>query len=366
MALDLAAKGLGRTSPNPPVGCVIVRGDQVVGRGYHERAGTPHAEAHALREAGDRARGATAYVTLEPCAHHGRTPPCADALVQAGLHRVVVSALDPDDRTAGRGVQRLREAGVVVDVGPGAEAAVAQQAGFRSVVGHGRPWTIWKYASTLDGRIAAEGGDARWVSGEEARALVHRWRDQVDAVAVGSGTILADDPALTTRGVEGGRDARAVVFDRRGRIAADARVVRPGTIVVTGTDVPEAFTGRLLDEGVTVIAAATLRAGLEALGRNGIATLMLEGGATLAGAFLEADVIDEVRAFVAPRLLGSGLPVAVGAPRPRMSAAIDLHDLSVASVGRDVLVRGLVHAVPRLDSSVRNATMPAEHVEAVA
>lgn len=369
MALDLAALGLGRTSPNPPVGCVIVRDGTVVGRGHHARAGEPHAEVHALREAGDRARGATAYVTLEPCAHHGRTAPCADALVDAGVSRVVASALDPDPRTARRGIQHLREHGVQVDVGLGESDALRQQAGFRSVVVRGRPWTTWKYASTLDGRTATDTGHSTWITGEPARAQVHRWRDQIDAIAVGSGTVLADDPALTTRGVPGGRDARAVVFDRRGRVVPTATVVRPGTIVVTAPDARPVWLESMRDAGADVVVAGSLLEGLEALVRRGVTTLLLEGGATLAGAFLRADAIDEVRAFVAPRLLGSGTPVALSRPTNEVDAAVDLRDVTVTHVGQDVLVHGFVHSIPTLgpqpsDSARSDAkgTVPAEVV----
>ncbi|MCD0159039.1 bifunctional diaminohydroxyphosphoribosylaminopyrimidine deaminase/5-amino-6-(5-phosphoribosylamino)uracil reductase RibD, partial [Deinococcus sp. 6GRE01] len=194
LALAEAARGLGRTAPNPPVGCVIVQGDELVGRGFHPRAGEPHAEVFALRDAGERARGATAYVTLEPCSHHGRTPPCAEALIVAGLRRVVVAALDPNPLVAGRGVQKLRDAGIEVTVGVLEPEAVRQQAGFRSLIVRGRPWVVAKYAMTLDGKVAAPNEGNGAVSGPEARERTMRWRDELDAIAVGRGTLGLDNP----------------------------------------------------------------------------------------------------------------------------------------------------------------------------
>ncbi|UQN10266.1 bifunctional diaminohydroxyphosphoribosylaminopyrimidine deaminase/5-amino-6-(5-phosphoribosylamino)uracil reductase RibD [Deinococcus sp. QL22] len=344
-ALTLAARGLGRTTPNPPVGCVIVREGKVVGRGFHPRAGEPHAEVFALREAGARARGATAYVTLEPCSHFGHTPPCADALIAAGVSRVVVAALDPNPQVGGHGVERLHAAGIDVTVGVLAPEALRQQAGFRSLILRKRPWVIYKYAMTLDGRVAATSGDSRWISGEAARALVHRWRDELDAVGVGGGTVLADDPRLTTRGVPGGRDPRPVLFDRRGRTPGTARALRPGAVVVTA---PGRDTTHLEAEGVDIVHADGLSEALEALGTLSISSLLLEGGPILAGALFAADLIDEVRAFVSPKLLGLGLnPLAAPGPL-RMSQARDLQGVTVTPVGPDVLVQGFFHSIPHV------------------
>ncbi|GMA17355.1 bifunctional diaminohydroxyphosphoribosylaminopyrimidine deaminase/5-amino-6-(5-phosphoribosylamino)uracil reductase RibD [Deinococcus metallilatus] len=348
-ALAQAARGLGRTAPNPPVGCVVVRGGDIVGRGFHSRAGEPHAEVFALREAGEQARGAAAYVTLEPCGHFGRTPPCADALIGAGVARVVVAALDPDPRVSGAGVRRLRAAGLDVTLGVLEDEATAQQAGFRSLVARGRPWVVAKYAMTLDGKIAAlradgtpEGRGA--VTGEQARERVMRWRDEQDAIAVGSGTLLADDPALTTRGVPGGRDPRPVVFDRRARTPLTARVWRPGAVLVTS---PSADARAHAAAGVQVLRAATLPEALRGLGRLEISSLLLEGGSGLLGAFLAAGLVDEVRALIAPRLLGAGLPPLDGPLRP-MGQAEALSHLRVETLGPDVLISGLLNRVPRL------------------
>lgn len=345
-ALEQAALGLGRTSPNPPVGCVLVRDGVEVGRGYHSRAGELHAEAVVLHEARDAARGATAYVTLEPCSHHGRTPPCAAALVQAGVKRVVVAALDPDPRVAGRGVAYLEAAGVDVSFGLLEEDALRQQAGFRSLVTRGRPWVVYKTAMTLDGKVATTSGNSRWVSGEAARGLVHRWRNEHDAVAVGSGTVLADDPHLTTRGVPGGRDARPVVFDRRGRTPLSAQLVRTGSILVTHPDVDEA---PYVARGMAVIKAGELTDALHALGKLNISSVLLEGGAALAGAFLQGGLVDEVRWFVAPKLLGAGLPP-LSAPTPeRMTEAKNLQNVCTRQIGEDLLVCGDLTAIPRLE-----------------
>ncbi|MFC6617903.1 bifunctional diaminohydroxyphosphoribosylaminopyrimidine deaminase/5-amino-6-(5-phosphoribosylamino)uracil reductase RibD [Deinococcus radiophilus] len=233
---------------------------EVVGRGFHPRAGEPHAEVFALREAGEQARGATAYVTLEPCSHFGRTPPCADALIAAGIARVVVAARDPNPQVDGRGIERLRAAGMEVTSGVLEAEAVRQQAGFRARMEKGRPHVIYKYAMTLDGKVAAvdDAGQTEAngaVSGPEARARVMQWRDECDAIAVGVGTVLTDDPRLTTRGVPGGRDPRPVIFDRAARTPPSARALREGAVVVT---LPHADASALASVGVTILPAATL------------------------------------------------------------------------------------------------------------
>ncbi|TDE86443.1 bifunctional diaminohydroxyphosphoribosylaminopyrimidine deaminase/5-amino-6-(5-phosphoribosylamino)uracil reductase RibD [Deinococcus sp. S9] len=350
-ALAQAAYGLGRTAPNPPVGCVIVRGGEVVGRGFHPRAGEPHAEVFALREAGERARGATAYVTLEPCSHFGRTPPCAEALIRAGVARVVVAALDPNPQVAGRGVARLRAAGLHVTVGVGEEAAVQQQAGFRSLITRGRPWVVYKYAMTLDGKVAALGEGNGAVTSAPARARVMRWRNELDAIAVGSGTLLADDPALTTRGVPGGRDPRPILFDRRARTPVAARALRPGTIVVTA---PETNADHLEAAGAVLLRATSLPEALRGLGELNISSLLLEGGPRLASAFFADGLIDEVRALIAPRLLGAGLPPLDGPARPLAQAQI-LRDPQGEFLGPDLLVTGRLNEIPRLHLAAARA-----------
>ncbi|MFC6749231.1 bifunctional diaminohydroxyphosphoribosylaminopyrimidine deaminase/5-amino-6-(5-phosphoribosylamino)uracil reductase RibD [Deinococcus aquaticus] len=283
---------------------MIVQGDELVGRGFHPRAGEPHAEVFALRDAGEQARGGTAYVTLEPCSHHGRTPPCADALIAAGVRRVVVAALDPNPLVAGRGVQKLREAGIEITVGVLEAQAKRQQAGFRSLIVRGRPWVVAKYAMTLDGKVAAPGEGNGAVSGPEARERTMRWRDELDAVAVGSGTIDLDDPALTTRGVTGGRDPRPVVFDRRAASDSQARAWRDDAVLVTA---PDADVAAHEAAGIKVQRAASLPDALSGLAGLGVSSVLLEGGPTLLSAFFAQGLVDEVRVFIAPKLLGAGL-----------------------------------------------------------
>ncbi|MDV6374791.1 bifunctional diaminohydroxyphosphoribosylaminopyrimidine deaminase/5-amino-6-(5-phosphoribosylamino)uracil reductase RibD [Deinococcus arenicola] len=344
LALDLAARGLGRTTPNPPVGCVIVQGEEAVGLGFHPRSGEPHAEIFALRGAGARAPGATAYVTLEPCSHHGRTPPCTDALITSGVRRVVVAALDPNPAVAGCGVQALRGAGIDVTVGVLEERATRQQAGFRSLIVRGRPWVVAKYAMTLDGKVAARDEGNGAVSGAAARARAMTWRNTLDAVAVGSGTLHSDDPALTTRGVPGGRDPRPVVFDRRARSGPQGRAWRPGSVLVTA---PDTDTSAFEALGVTVVRAATPLEALTGLGCLSISSLLLEGGPTLLSAVLDAGLVDEVRVFIAPKLLGRGLSP-LTSPARRMHEAQQLRDVTVETLGPDVLVIGLLSDIPCL------------------
>ncbi|GHF61345.1 riboflavin biosynthesis protein RibD [Deinococcus metalli] len=349
-ALLEAARGLGRTSPNPPVGCVIVQGTEVVGRGFHPKAGEPHAEVFALREAGERARGATVYVTLEPCSHHGRTPPCADALIAAGVSRVVVATLDPNPQVAGRGVETLRAAGIDVTVGALESDAARQQAGFRSLVVRHRPWVVAKYAMTLDGKVAAVGEGNGAVSGSLARERAMHWRDELDALAVGSGTLALDRPALTTRGVPGGRDPRPIVFDRHAASDPHARAWRPGGVLVTAPDVrADAHEAA----GVTVVRAGTLPDALTHLAGLGISSVLLEGGPTLLGAFLAAELVDEVRVFIAPKVLGAGLSPLVE-PVRFMRHAQHLHDVTTELLGPDVLVTGLLNDIPRLSAPGAN------------
>jgi diaminohydroxyphosphoribosylaminopyrimidine deaminase/5-amino-6-(5-phosphoribosylamino)uracil reductase len=287
------------------VGAVLVRGDEVVGEGWHERAGGPHAEAVALAAAGARARGATLYVTLEPCAHHGRTPPCADALVEAGVERVVAAVGDPNPATDGAGFVRLRAAGVEVElVGGELEwRARVQNEAFRTWVSAGRPFVTYKAAVTLDGRVTVPG--SRWVSGEESRRRVHELRARVDAVAVGMGTVRADDPRLTARGVEAPRQPRRLAFG----------------------------SGPLPDGAELELVTGPLQEALARLAEEGVQSILLEGGPTLATGFVAAGLVDKLLLFVAPTIAGSGLRFLGDLPRP-----LGLLHLSVEPVGDDVLV----------------------------
>jgi diaminohydroxyphosphoribosylaminopyrimidine deaminase/5-amino-6-(5-phosphoribosylamino)uracil reductase len=311
-ALELAEGGRGRVSPNPLVGAVVVRDGEVLGEGFHAELGGLHAERAALADCAGRGNdpaGATMYVPLEPCAHQGRQPPCADALLEAGIARVVIASDDPSEKAAGRGPGILRDGGVEVVLAAGEEATAARLLNqpFRKHARTGLPLVILKLAISLDGRTATAPGGSPWISGPESRALVHRWRAEADAIAVGIGTVLADDPLLTARDVDGARQPLRVVFDRRARLPLDSQLLRTldvsPVLAVVG---PEADAAALRDAGAEILVADGIAAALADLGRRGITSLFLEGGATLAGAFAAAGEIDESRVFVAPVLLGGG------------------------------------------------------------
>jgi diaminohydroxyphosphoribosylaminopyrimidine deaminase/5-amino-6-(5-phosphoribosylamino)uracil reductase len=305
-AIELAERGRGTTRPNPVVGAVVVAGNEVVGEGWHERKGGPHAEVVALQAAGERARGATLYVTMEPCSHHGSTPPCTDAILQAGVARVVAGSLDPNPEAAG-GLEVLATAGVAVERAD-SFAARAQNEAWRTWVVAGRPFVTLKLGVTLDGRVAVPG--SRWVTGEESRRRVHELRAASDAVAVGMGTVRADGPKLDARGVEIAEQPRRLAFGR-GPLPAGSEL--------------ELLPGPLEDE-------------LCALGSEGVQSLLLEGGPTLATAFLERDLVDRLLFFVAPTIAGDG-PLLLGS----LSKTIELHRLRAEQVGVDVLLDAYVH-----------------------
>jgi len=316
-AIELAEGGRGRVSPNPLVGAVICRDGEVIAEGFHRSVGGPHAEVEAIRAAGGRdLQGATMYVSLEPCCHQGRTPPCTDAIREAGIARVVVASDDPSEHANGRGLGILRDEGVAVTVVQGelAQRARLQNQPFRKRARTGRPWVLFKSAMTLDGKVATRTGDSKWISGEESRAMAHRWRAESDAVAVGIGTALADDPQLTARIAGAPRQPRRVVFDSLARLPLTSRLVEgaheaPLTVVVSRA-APRAATDALKAHGAEVIVAtgenepARVRSALDQLGAAGVSSILLEGGPHLAGAFLDAGELDEVRLFLAPLVLG--------------------------------------------------------------
>jgi diaminohydroxyphosphoribosylaminopyrimidine deaminase / 5-amino-6-(5-phosphoribosylamino)uracil reductase len=310
-ALRLAERGLYTTQPNPRVGCVIAHGDDVLGEGWHQRAGEPHAEVYALREAGERARGATAYVTLEPCAHHGRTPPCADALIAAGVKRVVIAAEDPFPQVAGRGIGKLRDAGVTVDVGLMREAARELNVGFFSRIERGRPWLRVKLAMSLDGRTALANGESKWITGEAARADVQRWRARSSAILSGSGTVLADDPRFTVRLPEDAAFAPPlrVILDRQLRTPAGSHVLDGSvpTLLLHGAAASGADERFARVERIALAMsgdALDLRAALALLAGRGCNEVHVEAGPTLCGALFAAGLVDELLLYVAPLLLG--------------------------------------------------------------
>ncbi len=320
-AIAFGSRGGRAVRPNPRVGCVLVRGGEVVGRGWHAQAGGPHAEAAALSEAGERAAGATAYVTLEPCNHYGRTAPCTSALIRAGVKRVVIGCRDPNAVAAG-GVEALRAGGVAVDLGVETTACEALARVFLVNARSGRAWVRLKLAVTLDGRIAATDGTSRWVTGTAARNQVHRWRANADAVLIGSGTALADTPRLDVRGIDCDRQPTRVVIDRRLRLQpgtplTDVRA--QATLLITDRDLAgDPAATRLRDEGVELVrvpagrgvgadgGAVWLHAVLAELLGRGLCSVLVEGGAALAAALVAADLVDRLDLFVAPKLLGAG------------------------------------------------------------
>jgi diaminohydroxyphosphoribosylaminopyrimidine deaminase/5-amino-6-(5-phosphoribosylamino)uracil reductase len=358
-AIDLAALGGSGVSPNPRVGAVIVRDGTVIGEGYHQVAGGPHAEVEAIRSAAGHALdGATLYVSLEPCCHQGRTPPCTDAIRQAGIRRVVVASEDPSEHAAGRGLGILRDDGIEVEMADGEIATRARLLNqpFRKHARTGRPWVMFKSAMSLDGKVATRSGDSKWISGELSRSLVHEWRAASDAVAVGIGTALADDPLLTARiggsgsEVLAGRQPRRIVFDSLAQLPLSARLLDDTTLnpvtVVVSRAAPRSATDALENRGVEVICAtgeneqARVRSALDQLGSTGITSMVLEGGPRLAGVFLDAGEVDEVRLFIAPLLLGGR-----GARDPLESEgaetvadAVRTLTLTCERIGEDLLV----------------------------
>jgi diaminohydroxyphosphoribosylaminopyrimidine deaminase/5-amino-6-(5-phosphoribosylamino)uracil reductase len=356
-ALALAARGLGNVWPNPAVGCVLVRDGHVVGRGWTRPGGRPHAETEALRRAGKRARGATAYVSLEPCAHQGETPPCAEALALAGICRAVVALEDPDPRVDGAGTRLLSEAGIEVDAGVCAEAAAEINAGFVMRAKRGRPLVTVKTATSLDGRIATRGGESQWITGPEARACGHALRARHDAVLTGIGTVLADDPELTCRlpGMAARSPVRVVV-DSRLKLPADCKLVAGAqdiptwVIVVAGVERDRG--NALTDRGVEVIEVAAdeddevdLAAAAEAMAARGLTRVLVEGGGVLTAALFRARLVDRVAWFRAPRLIGGdGISAAGSLDVDRLPEAPSLRRLTIAEVGDDLLETYAVEA----------------------
>ncbi len=350
-AVRLARLGEGLTRPNPPVGAVVVRGGRVVGCGYHRKAGGPHAEVYALRQAGGRARGSTLYVTLEPCSTWGRTPPCTDAVVAAGIRRVVVGVRDPNPRHAGRGLRVLRRAGIQVD-----EQVCAGEAGeliqpFGSLMRRKRPWVILKMATSLDGRIADAAGRSKWISGSVSRGVVQSLRRQSDAVVVGAGTVAADDPLLLPRPARGRRPYRVIV-DSCGRMPPTAKVFQghgePATVVATTRQCGDARRRAYVEAGGEVWILPETRSGvsLPALMRRlaglGVMRVLVEGGGALAESLLKARLVDEVIMFVAPLVIGGGGVGAVGGQGWVLNKAPRLRVQDVRRSGGDVMIRATV------------------------
>jgi len=350
-ALALARRGIGKTSPNPAVGCVIVNNGEIVGEGWHRKAGTPHAEVHALRMAGERARGADVFVTLEPCAHYGKTPPCTEALIRAGVARVFVGMTDPNPLVSGRGLAALRGASIHVECGVLEDECRRVNEPFVKHVTTGRPFVILKSAMTLDGKTATATGDSRWVTNESSRRYVHRLRSMVDAVMVGVGTLIADDPLLTCRMGVRGSDPLRVIVDSRLRTPPTAALFGMASAAKTLIATIEPGSSRA---GALVNAGAELLQCREEAGKVDLADLMirlgerrvqsvlLEGGRELAGAALRGGLIDRFLLFYAPKILCAedGFGLCAGAGPLRMADATRLRDITVRRFGEDILVSG--------------------------
>jgi diaminohydroxyphosphoribosylaminopyrimidine deaminase/5-amino-6-(5-phosphoribosylamino)uracil reductase len=356
IALELAAKGRGRTHPNPMVGCVVVKDGKVVGRGYHEKAGLPHAEVVALDEAGDSAKGATLYVTLEPCSHHGRTPPCADAVVAAGVSRVVVATEDPNPLVAGRGLAKIEAAGIETLVGVEGKGALRLNEGFMLSVVEKRAFVHLKLAATLDGKIATRSGDSKWVSSPESREEVHRLRDRVSAVIVGVQTALDDDPKLTVRlPGEAERHILRVVLDPNLRLADGLWMLEKdnvaSTLIVCAEDAEAERIAHFEGLGAKVICVPKSTAGrldverlLRELNALGHTEVLVEGGGTTARAFLDAALVDRVHLYYAPKLLGGVDAVSMlgGESPEKMNEAKELDEIEVSRVGPDIYVTAVL------------------------
>ena len=350
-ALELARKGVYSTHPNPRVGCVIVRDGEIVGEGWHVRAGEPHAEVHALRQAGDKARGATAYVTLEPCSHHGRTPPCADALVNAGVGRVVAAMQDPNPDVAGRGLLRLMSAGIAVQSGVLESEARAINKGFLKRMEHGLPYVRVKLAMSLDGRTAMASGESQWITGPEARSAVQRLRAQSSVVLTGADTVLADDARLTVRPDELGLNAELtalavtrpplrVLIDGRLRVPLDAPFFKAGSALVA-TCAAASARERYTSDGHELLALPSsgghvdLRKLLVELAARGVNDVLVEAGPKLAGAFTRLGLVDEFQIFVAGKFMGSSARPLLDLPLAQMSESLALKIVEMRAVGSD-------------------------------
>lgn len=353
-ALELASRGEGYVEPNPMVGCVVVRDGDVVGEGWHRKFGGPHAEVEALRVAGARALGATMYVTLEPCCHHGKTPPCTQAIIAAGIERVVCAQRDPFDEVAGRGIKALEAAGIDAEVGTLDAEAKRLNAPYLKLVTTGRPWIIAKWAMTLDGKIATRTGDSRWISGEASREIVHRLRGRVDGIMVGRGTVDCDDPLLTAR-PPGPRVATRIVVDSCASLALDSQMVRSASeapiLIAAGSEAPQENIDRLTAAGCEVVVcrsseafdkSVSVPALLDELGRRRMTNVLVEGGSGLLGALFDAGAIDEVDVFIAPKIIGgSQAPTALaGTGLEKIAAAARIVDMDIQHIGDDLYVRG--------------------------
>ncbi len=353
LALSLAEKARGRTSPNPMVGAIIVRDGEIIGRGYHHKAGTPHAEIHAIADAGEKSRDAVIYVSLEPCSHYGRTGPCTQAIIEAGLSRVVMAMMDPNPRVSGRGKAILESHGIQTQTGILETEARKLNEAYVKYITTKQPFVIMKTAMSLDGKIATASGKSKWITSEASRRVVHQIRDEVDAIMVGIGTIMRDDPSLTTRLPDGnGRDPVRIILDSRGRIPLKSRILHldspARTIVVITSQASQERIAQLKEHAeVLVIQEQNGRVDLKSLmlelGQMEIMSLLLEGGAEVNASALKAGIVDKAMVFIAPKLIGgaeSPGPIG-GSGIDELSEAVPLTDISLERVGEDILITGI-------------------------
>ena len=350
-ALKLAERGRGCVEPNPLVGAVVVRDGQLVGEGWHQRYGEAHAEIHALAAAGEAAQGATLYVTLEPCCHHGKTPPCTDAVLRAGIRRVVAAMPDPFPAVAGKGAEQLRQAGVTVEFGVGEAEARRLNAPYLKLLATGRPWVHVKWAMTLDGKIATRSGDSRWISNEASRRRVHELRGRMDAIVAGIGTVLADNPQLTVR-PPGPRTPTRIILDSQGRIHDDAIVIRTARVtpsILAATErMPQAKRAALQSHGCEVLilpdhhGRVSVDALLRELGRRRFTNVLVEGGSGVFGAFFDAAALDEMHVFIAPRLIGGATATSAvgGVGVQHMTEALRLAEWTHEILDSDLYIHG--------------------------
>ncbi|MRG87308.1 bifunctional diaminohydroxyphosphoribosylaminopyrimidine deaminase/5-amino-6-(5-phosphoribosylamino)uracil reductase RibD [Salinibacillus xinjiangensis] len=348
LALTLAKSVSGQTNPNPPVGSVVVKDSQIVGLGAHLKAGEPHAEVHALQMAGEKAKGATIYVTLEPCSHHGRTPPCADLIIEKELSRVVIATTDPNEKVAGKGIERLRNAGLQVDVGIRKEEAQHVNKQFFHFIEHKTPYVTLKSATSLDGKIATVSGESQWITNEEAREDVHFYRHTHDAILVGVNTVIKDNPSLTTRTPLGGKNPTRIIMDTHLRTPLDANVVTkddaPTWIVVGNQVSPEQKEPYLAYPHVEIIqleeSSIQVKTLLKALANRKVMSLFVEGGAEVNGSFLKARAVQQIITYIAPKLIGGkGAPTSIGGDGfANLSDSLELSIISAEKMGTDIKI----------------------------
>jgi len=347
LALDLARGTLGQTSPNPVVGAVLVKDGQIIGMGAHLKAGEPHAEVHAIEMAGDQAIGSVLYVTLEPCSHYGKTPPCSDLVIKTGIKKVFVATTDPNPQVAGKGIERMKKAGIEVEVGMLQEEARDLNKVFFYNIQSGLPYVTLKSAASIDGKTATVTGESRWITGEEARLDVHHFRHQHDGIMVGVNTVLKDNPSLTTRLVEGGKNPIRIILDTHLRTPLDAKIItdqKAPTWIITGADVDRKREIQLSELGIEVMKMESqkisIKEMLAALGKRGITSLFVEGGAEVHGSFLKERAFQQIITYIAPKLIGGkNAPASFGGQGiEQIGDAVSLNIIQVDLIGSDIRI----------------------------